>query len=198
VDLLAPPTDGRFHSLIEPVPLDVLDRSTWSVGCPVSFVDLRYVTVSFKGFDGLAHTGELLVHRSAAANVVKVFEQLYAAGWPIQEMRIVTASDFTSPSAADSNNTSAFACRPVTGAKTTWSQHAFGLAIDLDPLLNPYVSGKTIIPRQGSAYLTRRRGTVGMNTPGSLPVRAFTAIGWGWGGTYTSKKDYMHFSLTGG
>jgi hypothetical protein len=198
VDLLPPPTDGRFHSTIEPVPLNVMDRSTWSILCPVALDDLRYLTVSFRGFDGHAHTGELLVNRAYATDVVTVFRQLFAAGWPIEEMRIVTAGDFVDPNAADADNTSAFACRPVTGQKTAWSLHAYGLAIDLNPLQNPYVSGRTLIPSQARAYVARNRRSAGMNTPGSLPVRSFRAIGWGWGGTYTSKKDYMHFSSTGG
>jgi hypothetical protein len=86
----------------------------------------------------------------------------------------------------------------VTGSKTAWSEHAYGLAIDLNPFQNPYLSGRTIIPGQAGAYRERTPARAGMNTPGSLPVRAFRSIGWEWGGTYTSKKDYMHFSATGG
>ena len=197
-DLLPPPADGRFHSSIAPVPLAVLDRSTWSFGCPVMPEELRYVTVSFKGFDGLAHTGEMLVNRQAARGVVTVFRKLFAAGWPIQGMRIVTAADLSTPSSGDGNNTSAFTCRAVTGSKTAWSEHAYGLAIDLNPFQNPYLSGRTIIPAQAGAYRARSTVRPGMNTSQSLPVRAFKAIGWRWGGDYTSKKDYMHFSANGG
>ena len=197
-DLLPPPADGQFHATVQAVPLAVLDRSTWSFGCPVMPDDLRYVTVSFKGFDGRAHTGELLVNRSAAKGVASVFRKLFAAGWPIEGMRIVTAADLSGPSTGDVNNTSAFTCRAVTGSKTTWSQHAYGLALDLNPFQNPYLAGSRIIPGSAGAYRDRTPSRPGLNTPGSLPVRAFRALGWGWGGTYTSKKDYMHFSATGG
>jgi hypothetical protein len=197
-DLLPPPPDGRFHSSIQPVPLAVLDRSSWAFACPVTPEQLRYVTVSFKGFDGRAHTGEMLVNRNAASGVVKVFRQLFAADWPIEGMRIVTANDLNGTGSGDVNNTSAFTCRAVTGSKTAWSEHAYGLAIDLNPFQNPYLSGRTIIPGQAGAYRKRTPARAGMNTPGSLPVRAFRSIGWKWGGTYTSKKDYMHFSATGG
>jgi hypothetical protein len=197
-DALAPPADGRFHATITAIPLAVLDRSTWSFGCPVTPDQLRYVTVSFKGFDGRAHTGELLVNRSAARGVVTVFRKLFAAGWPIQGMRIVTAADLSAPGAGDGNNTSAFTCRAVTGSKTAWSEHAYGLAIDLDPFQNPYLSGRTIIPALAGAYRARTPVRPGMNTAQSLPVRAFRAIGWRWGGNYVSKKDYMHFSANGG
>jgi hypothetical protein len=196
-DLLPPPTDGQFHSKIEAVPLAVLDRSTWSVLCPVTPDQLRYVTVSFRGFDGLPHTGELLVNRSVASDVVTVFKKLFAAGWPIEEMRIVTEAELYAPPTGDGNNTSAFACRAVTGGTTTWSMHAYGKAIDVNPFLNPYISGRTIIPELAKAYLNRNRGLTGMNTSNSVPVKAFRSIGWGWGGNYRSKKDWMHFSTTG-
>lgn len=196
VDRLAPPADGRFHSRIRQVPVDVLDRSTWSTGCPVGVDQLRYVNVSFRGFDGRAHTGELLVNRSVAADVVTVFERLFAAGWPIEEMRITSQADFSAPPTGDGNDTSAFACRAVRGA-TSWSQHAYGLAIDVNPFQNPYLAGRTLLPELAGSYTDRAPGRPGMNTPTSLPVRAFRSVGWGWGGTYSAKKDWMHFSSTG-
>jgi hypothetical protein len=195
-DVLPPPGDGRFHSRIVAVPVDVLDRSTWSSQCPVSRDQLRYVTVGFRGFDGRAHTGELLVNRRVAQGVVSVFGTLFAAGWPIEEMRITSQVDLDAPPTGDGNDTSAFACRPVTGA-TSWSQHAYGLAIDLNPFQNPYLSGRTVLPELASAYKDRALRRPGMNTPTSVPVRAFASIGWGWGGNYRSLKDYMHFSSTG-
>ncbi len=196
-DLLPPPNDGKFHSTVATVPLAVLDRSTWSVGCPVTVAQLRYVTVSFRGFDGAAHTGELLVNAKVATKVVTVFGKLFAAGWPIEQMRIVTGDDLSAPATGDGNNTSAFTCRPVTGSTTTWSMHAYGLAIDVNPFHNPYVSGRTVIPELATSYLDRTRWRTGMNARGSVPVRAFASIGWGWGGNYTSKKDWMHFSSNG-
>ena len=81
---------------------------------------------------------------------------------------------------------------------TAWSQHAYGLAVDLNPFQNPYVNGGVVLPELARIYTRRDRVVHGMNTPASLPVRAFRSVGWGWGGDYRSKKDWMHFSATGG
>jgi D-alanyl-D-alanine carboxypeptidase-like protein len=197
VDRLPPPTDLRFHSRIQAVPVQVARRSSWSTACPVSLTELRYLTVSFAGFDGRAHTGELLVNRAVAADVVTVFRRLHEARWPIEEMRITSPADLAAKPTGDGNNTSAFVCRPVRGRTSVWSQHAYGLAIDVNPFHNPYVDGRTVLPELATAYENRGRRLAGMNTPGSAPVRAFRAVGWGWGGTFTSKRDWMHFSSTG-
>jgi hypothetical protein len=197
VDRLPPPTDLRFHSTIQAVPDAVARRSTWSKACPVSLKQLRYLTVSFAGFDGRAHTGELLVNRAVAADVVTVFRRLHEVRWPIEEMRITSPAEVSAKPTGDGNNTSAFVCRPVRGKNSTWSQHAYGLAIDLNPFHNPFVDGRTVLPELATAYTDRNRRLVGMNTPRSSPVFAFGSVGWGWGGTYTSKRDWMHFSSTG-
>lgn len=196
-DLLPPPADGKFHARIERVPSAVAKRSTWSSACPVRLSRLRYVTVGFRGFDGRAHTGELLVNASAAAGLVRVFHHLFSRGWPIEQMRIASKADLHAPPTGDGNVTGDFACRPVRGG-TGWSQHAYGLAVDLDPFQNPYVDGARVLPELATAYARRGREWPGIIRPGAVPVRAFAAIGWGWGGNYRSKKDWMHFSATGG
>lgn len=196
-DYLPPPADGRFHATIRPVPADVLARSSWTSACPVKSTDLRYVTVGFRGFDGLAHTGEMLVHRRAAAGLVKVFGTLFAQGYPIEGMRITSAAGLTAPPTGDGNGTDAYACRPVRGSKA-WSQHAYGLAVDVNPFQNPYHRGKVVLPELATSYLDRADVRPGMIGPGSPVVKAFAAIGWKWGGDYHSLKDYMHFSANGG
>jgi len=197
VDELPPPADGGFHSTIRAVPADVLARSTWSSRCPVKAADLRYVTVSFRGFDGLAHTGELLVHARAAKALVTVFGKLFAAGYPIERMRVTSAAELNAPPTGDTNTTSAYACRPVRGKKA-WSQHAYGLAVDVDPFQNPYHKGKVVLPELATSYLDRGDVRAGMIRPGGPVVRAFASVGWKWGGAYHSLKDYMHFSANGG
>lgn len=196
-DLLPPPADGRFHARIARVPAAVLKRSTWTPACPLRRSRLRYLTVGFRGFDGRAHTGELLVNRSAATDLVRVFRTLFERGWPIEQMRIASRADLHARPTGDGNVTGAFACRPVRGG-TSWSQHAYGLAVDLDPFQNPYLAGDRVLPELATAYRRRSRAWPGIIRPGSVPVRAFAAIGWHWGGTYRSKKDWMHFSATGG
>jgi D-alanyl-D-alanine carboxypeptidase len=193
VDGLPPPRDGRFHSTVGRVPPDVAERSSWHPGCPVALADLRYVTVSFWGFDDRAHTGELLVHRSAAAPFVGVFHRLFDARYPIEEMRVTSRADLDAPPTGDGNNTSAFACRPSRGS-TSWSQHAHGRAVDVNPFQNPYHDGDRVLPELASSYLDRRNVRPGMITPGDQVTGAFGAIGWEWGGLWTRPTDYMHFS----
>nr|WP_233621363.1 M15 family metallopeptidase [Amycolatopsis sp. WAC 04182] len=195
-DLLPPPAGNRFSGTVNPVPDDVLARSTWQAGCPVSAGELRYLTLSFWGFDGRAHTGEMLVNASVANAVVTVFGQLFAAKFPIEEMRVTAPAELTAPPTGDGNNTSAFVCRPARG-QTNWSAHAYGLAIDVDPFCNPYTKGDLVLPELASAYLDRADRRPGMITAGDPTVAAFAAIGWTWGGTWTTPKDRMHFSANG-
>ncbi|MEH1125339.1 M15 family metallopeptidase [Micromonospora sp. CPCC 206061] len=197
VDDLPPPRDGRFHATVKAAPASVLARSSWTKDCPVAAADLRYVTVGFRGFDGRAHTGELLANARAADELVTVFRRLFAANFPIERMRISSAAELNAASTGDGNTTEAFACRPVRGS-TAWSQHAYGLAVDVNPFQNPYHKGQVVLPELASAYLDRAEARPGMVRPGGPAVRAFAAIGWQWGGDYRSLKDYMHFSATGG
>ena len=197
VDDLPPPPEGRFHALARAVPASVLDRSSWTNDCPVAAADLRYLTVGFRGFDGRAHTGELLVNARVVDDLITVFGQLFAANFPIERMRISSAAELNAPSTGDANTTEAFACRPVRGG-TAWSQHAYGLAVDLNPFQNPYHRDQVVLPELATAYLDRAEARPGMVQPGGSAVRSFTAIGWHWGGDYRSLKDYMHFSATGG
>jgi hypothetical protein len=196
VDVLPPPADGHFHSRIVPVPAAVARRSSWSAACPVKLSQLRYVTVSFRGFDGRAHTGELLVNADAASALVKVFARLFAAGFPIEEMRITTKAEVGAPPTGDGNNTSAFVCRPVVG-QTAWSQHAYGRAVDVDPFQNPYVKGHLVLPELARAYTDRTWRRPGMIFANGPVVAAFRSVGWGWGGNFRTLKDYMHFSANG-
>ncbi|MFJ4103871.1 M15 family metallopeptidase [Amycolatopsis japonica] len=195
-DLLPPPAGNRFAGTVNPVPAGVLARSTWQPDCPVTAGELRYLTLSFWGFDGRAHTGEMLVNASVANAVVTVFGRLFAAKFPIEEMRVTAPAELTAPPTGDGNNTTAFVCRPARGL-TNWSAHAYGLAIDVDPFCNPYTKGDLVLPELASAYLDRGNRRPGMITAGDPTVAAFAAIGWTWGGSWTTPTDRMHFSSTG-
>lgn len=166
---------------------------TWQPGCPVAPADLRYLTVAFRGFDGGAHTGELIVHRRAARDVVGVFRKLFRADFPIESMRIVREADLTAPPTGDGNTTAAFVCRKAR-QQTQFSAHAYGLAVDLNPFQNPYHRGDLVLPELASSYLDRTWRRPGMLLPDGVAVRAFAAIGWSWGGNWTRTKDTMHFS----
>jgi D-alanyl-D-alanine carboxypeptidase-like protein len=195
-DVLPPPKDGRYAATVEAVPDDVLARSTYRAGCPTSAAELRYLTMSFWGFDGRPHTGEMIVNGSVAKDVTMVFRLLYEARFPIEEMRVTTAAELTAPPTGDGNNTAGFVCRDVT-ASTGWSAHAYGFAIDLDPFCNPYVKGDLVLPELASSYVDRSNVRPGMVQPGDVAVRAFAAIGWDWGGEWTDPRDIQHFTATG-
>jgi hypothetical protein len=185
-----------FASRVETAPAAVLARSTWKPGCPVAAADLSWVRLTFWGFDARRHTGELLVNRTAAGSLVTVFHQLYDARFPIEEMRITRKDELDAPPTGDGNDTGAFNCRPVVGQKV-FSQHAYGLAIDVNPFQNPYLKGDLVLPELASAYRDRSWRRPGMILPGGPVVRAFAGIGWGWGGSWHSLKDIQHFSANG-
>jgi hypothetical protein len=197
-DLLPPPAGGRFLATIGPVTGAIRARmgETWSPACPVALARLRYLTVSFRGFDRKPHTGELVVSARVADDVVSAFRALYAQSFPIEEMRLPTTADLRAKPTGDGNNTAAYVCRAARG-QTSFSAHAYGTAIDVNPFQNPEVKRDLVLPELASAYKDRTWRRPGMFLAGGKAVAAFTRIGWGWGGTWTSLKDPMHFSLSG-
>lgn len=196
IDLLPPPPDGRFAATVVPVPDDVVARSSWQASCPVALADLRYVTVGFWGFDERQHTGELIVNARFADDLVEVFRQLFDARFPIEEMRVIRADEIDAPPTGDGNVTTSLVCRPAVGSGS-WSRHAYGLAVDINPFHNPYERGDLVLPELASAYLARDNHRPGMIQPGDAVVEAFDAMGWGWGGRWNTLLDYMHFSDNG-
>ncbi|MGK2928141.1 MAG: M15 family metallopeptidase [Acidimicrobiales bacterium] len=194
IDVLPPPTTDEFAFTVDPAPADVVARSTWSEACPVDLDQLRYMTLPFWGFDGLLHTGELLVHADAVAVVVAGFSALFDRRFPIESMQITTVAGLDAPMTGDGNNTSAFVCRPSRGS-TSWSEHARGRAVDINPFHNPYVKGDLVLPELASIYADRGALRPGMLTADD--VAGFTSAGWGWGGGWHSLKDHMHLSADG-
>jgi D-alanyl-D-alanine carboxypeptidase len=187
----APPAPAG--ATVAPVTAAELGAS-WRPGCPVEPEQLRRVDVDHIGFDGQPHRGELIVHEELVSQVITAFEQLYRLRYPIEKVRTVDRY----PAAADElsmedNNTSAFNCRDIPGTGQ-WSQHAYGRAIDLNPLLNPYVDGSGAFqPKNAAAYLDRSRTDPGLLHSGDPAVRVFTDHGWRWGGYWRSPIDYQHF-----
>jgi hypothetical protein len=194
MDRLDPPGGDRFESTLGPVPAEVLNRSTWVEGCPVAPEELNYLTMSFWGFDGRHHTGEMIVHTDVGADVLSVFARLHEARFPIEQMSVVDLTALEAEPTGDGNNTTSFVCRPVTGGRS-FSQHAYGLAIDVNPFHNPYRKQDLVLPELAVDYLERDRIRDGMLFSDDLVVRAFADIGWSWGGNWNSLKDYQHFAL---
>jgi hypothetical protein len=169
---------------------------SWHPGCPVSLDQLRLLRVSYWGFDGTAHQGELVVNASAAPALSHAFGQLYAARFPIRQMRVVDDFGGDDERSMLADNTSAFNCRLVPGS-TVWSQHAYGLAVDINPFENPEVRAGAVDPPAAAAWADRTRTSTAMISHGDAVWRAFDEIGWPWGGDWRSLKDYQHFSASG-
>ncbi len=170
--------------------------STYRAGCPVAPADLRLVSVTHLGFDGRGRQGELVVSSRVADAVTRVFRRLYDARVAVERVRTVDAYGGSDDASMAANNTSAFNCRRVTGG-TAWSQHSYGEAVDVNPVQNPYVRGATVLPTAGRAFLDRSAPALGKVRAGDASVRAFAAEGWGWGGAWSSSKDYQHLSRSG-
>ena len=190
-----PPPPTPPAAAVHPVTAAELG-ATWRPGCPVEPEQLRRVEVNYVGFDGQTHRGELVVHRDVVGDVIAIFEQLQRMAYPIAKMQTVDhypgAEDELS---MEDDNTSAYNCRPLPGSNTP-SLHAFGRAVDVNPLINPYIDSKgNIEPKTAAPYLDRNRTDPGLLHAGDPAVCAFTDRGWRWGGDWRTPKDYQHFEL---
>ena len=181
---------------ISPTLARQMTEVSWKPGCPVPLRDLRVVTATYHGFDGRDRVGRVIVHRDVAPQMLRVLRRLYADDFPIRRMTPIDAYGGSDYRSIEADNTSAFNCRFVDGT-TRYSEHAYGRAIDVNPTENPYVtsSGTTSHPAS-RGYVRRTPFRPGMAAEGHALVRAFDAIGWGWGGRWPGAKDYQHFSAS--
>jgi hypothetical protein len=187
-----------FEASTQPVTAADLGAS-WHDGCPVGPDQLRRVTLRYWGFDGEVHTGVLVVHVDAVDPISQVFASLFAQRFPIRIMEPIDKYGGSDDASMDVDNTSAFNCRlAVTSGPASWSVHAFGKAIDINPVENPYLEGGRVLPPAGRDYLDRANVRPGMAVAGGQLVQAFEDVGWQWGGRAGGFSDYQHFSATGG
>ncbi|MCP4808646.1 MAG: M15 family metallopeptidase [Proteobacteria bacterium] len=199
VDSKAHSEPATYTSSIQALTAQERERMTgvtWTEGCPVPLDDLSMLRVAHWDFEGGVVEGELVVATSHAADLDGVFEKLFDAGFAIRSMRPTVEYDGSDDASMAADNTSAFNCRAVTGG-SSYSEHSYGHAIDINPRENPYVKGSTVLPPEGAEYLDRDADVPGLIHADGAVVEAFTAIGWGWGGNWNSLKDYQHFSATG-
>jgi hypothetical protein len=192
-----PSADPPFAGTAAAVTVADVPRS-WRAGCPVGPDQLSRLTLTHWGFDGRSHVGTLIVHRSVAAGLITVFETLYRERFPIRLLQPVDAYDGSDDASMAADNTSGFNCRRAVAAGTpSWSEHAYGKAIDVNPVENPYVFGGKVLPPAGAAHLDRSVAKPGYAVAGGVLVKTFAAAGWKWGGARRSNPDYQHFSTSG-
>jgi hypothetical protein len=184
-----------FKSSVQSIPQRVLiqmQRFTWHKGCPVPLHQLAYVKLRYWGFDQQPHTGVLIVNQALVPDVIHIFKALYQQNFPIQRMQLMDDFKGDDDKATQANNTSAFNCRAVTGHPGIYSQHSYGRAIDINPLINPFVKGRSVSPIQGLPHVDRALEEPGKITQQSLIYRLFSQHGWDWGGHWVDVQDYQH------
>lgn len=173
-----------------------INGKSYGEKCTVPYEELRYVSVLYLGFDNQTHTGEMIVNKAIAEDVIAIFAELYEAKYPIERMVLVDeygADDNTSMAA---NNSSAFNYRVIEGTNRI-SKHSYGLAIDINPLYNPYiheVEGERVVtPVEGAQYEDRSLDCPYYIHEGDACYQAFIKRGFTWGGDWKNNKDYQHF-----
>ncbi|HXX89824.1 MAG TPA: M15 family metallopeptidase [Acidimicrobiales bacterium] len=172
--------------------------ASWHPGCPVGPQDLSLLQMSYWGFDDQPHTGSMVVATSVTQAVLQVFSTLYAERFPIRQMVPISQYGGSDPASTAADNTAGFNCRyAVAPGPPQWSAHAYGIAIDVDTVENPYIEGGQVLPPDATAYADRSDVRPGMAVPGGQLVEAFAAVGWQWGGRWTGSPDYQHFSANG-
>ena len=192
-----PSTPPPFVARVERVTAGQLPYS-WRPGCPVPPSQLRRIRLRYVGFDGSAHLGQLVVNERVVNDVVDVFRSLYRSRFPIRRMRPVDAYHGSDDRSMAADNTSGFNCRyAVTPGAKHWSMHAYGEAIDVNTVENPYIQNGRVTPPNAEAFANRADVRPGMAVEGGVLVRAFARVGWGWGGRWSGSPDYEHFSVNG-
>lgn len=198
LSLSSPPDDDTFRQ--QPIPDDVFARmqgKSWPKDCTVARSDLRYLTVLHYGFDGKAHKGELVCNKAIARDVLEIFRELYRQKYPIESVRLIDDFNGNDEQSMRANNTSCFCFRRVKGSKKL-SAHSRGMAVDINPLYNPYYKKRhdgTVVVQPATArrYVDRRAAFPHKIDRNDLAYKLFIAHGFRWGGAWRTVKDYQHF-----
>ena len=170
--------------------------ASYRAGCPLAPSSLRALRLTHHEFNGHVRSGTLVVNASLAPQTVRAFHDLYLQRFPMTSIAPLSAFGGSDDASMAANNTSGFNCRTVAGS-SSWSEHSYGLAIDINPVQNPYVRGTSVQPPAGAPYAYDRSPRPGVITSGGPVVRSLATAGYQWGGYWTNSKDYQHFSTTG-
>lgn len=166
---------------------------SWNDNAPYPIEDLAYVRVSYIDFEGNTKVGELIVHKLVAKDVLAIFKELYKKRFPIEKIMLIDEYNADDNASMEDNNSSALCVRNTTDKDKELSKHAYGLAVDINPVQNPYVRGDSVYPPQGTKYLDRTNIRKGMIIENGDCYNTFLKRGWTWGGNWNDLKDYQHF-----
>ncbi|MCI7016913.1 MAG: M15 family metallopeptidase [Prevotella sp.] len=185
-----------IHSIPDTI-FALMQGRSYKRDCTVARSSLSYILCLHRDDGGRSIVGEMVVNKSIAADIVEIFRRLYEAGYPIERMRLIDYWDADDERAMTANNSSSFNFRFISHTRKV-SKHGMGMAIDINPLYNPYTKtlrgGKTIVePAAGRPYLDRNRKFKYKITRGDLCYRLFRKYGFRWGGDWKTMKDYQHF-----
>ncbi len=158
----------------------------------VDINNLSYLKITYWGFDGKEHIGEMIVNKKVAKEVIEIFKELYNKKYQIEKVKLIDEYGADDEKSMEDNNTSAFCYREVANTNIL-SKHALGLAIDINPLYNPYITEKNILPINAKVYTNRNIDKKYIIKKGDDLYNAFIKRGWKWGGNWKNKKDYQHF-----
>jgi hypothetical protein len=201
------PPRPRFGGRISSLPATLrreMRGTTWKPGCPVSLDEVALLRFNYWTFDGEIGRGPIVVHEDVAEDVLWVFRRLFRARFPIKRLALArefVPMEFEPVINSRRSVTAAFNCRPVItprGPLNDFSRHSYGMAIDINPVQNPFVDSDGFVRNRASRrYLDRSRQLEGMIHDEDVVVRSFARIGWEWGGHWSGGKDYMHFAVPG-
>lgn len=187
--------DFYYEPLSDNIKTKITGHS-YADNCTVPYEDLRYVCIQYYNFDGKTCTGEIICNKKIAQDLVEIFYQLYVESYPIERIHLIDDYNADDELSCLDNNTSSFNYRVIDGTDHL-SNHALGLAIDINPLYNPYITTKdgkiTIYPYTASAYVQRDADFIAKIDHDDLAYKLFTEHGFTWGGDWNSVKDYQHF-----
>ena len=202
---MSPEVRADTPPAVSPIPDQIwsfMQGTSWHANLPCPKRDeLRLVDVPYLDFTGAKKSGYLIVDKALADEVLAIFTEIFQSGnYRIESMKLIDAYGGNDFKSIEANNTSAFNCRFTTGAKTM-SAHAWGRAIDINPLINPYVDKSGTSHKKSLGFVTtqqrKKSSAHGMIQPDGIVVKTFRKYGWKWGGDWKSIKDYQHFSKDG-
>ncbi len=193
-DIKDPEAIFTYSALSEEV-TERITGTSYKENDEIRIEDLVFVQITHWGFDDKEHKGEIIVNKEVAYEIIGIFKELYEAKFPIDKIRIIDEYDANDELSMLDNNTSAFCYREIAGSNGIPSKHSYGIAIDINPVQNPYVKNNTVLPEGGKAYLDRTNIRKGMIIEGDACYNAFKQRGWTWGGDWNSIKDYQHFEF---